>query len=219
MRGILIATAVILLVSPNVIFAGKPDPSVPNPPLQVLEHNIDGNGWIAVHEQGTADVNVTGGSIDADVSGSTVDVNVINTPARIPWSFSRNATTDGNAYKNFWFMNYPDDYPEGTILVIETFSYSADLPPGENVSVMLTTQGGGELRVFDLNMPQTTGISLGGVDVYQDHASVRAYAGGEGYIGDSVSVKFQMTSSTTGYDLEISLSGYFIPEDSPSLAP
>lgn len=191
--------AALLLVSSPVVLADKPDPELPNPPVQV---------WIAGGEV-----------IDADVSGSTVDANIVNTPERIPWSTSMNAQTDGNDYYNFWLMTYPGDYPEGSILVIESFSYIADLPPGEKVSVSLLTQGGGELGVFRLSMPQTTGISFGSKDVYQDNVSIRAYAGGEEYVGSSVNVHFDMTSTSTYYDLEINLSGYFVPEDSPSLAP
>ena len=55
-----------------VAVADKPNPNVPNPPLQVLEHNVDASGWIAVHEQGTADVEI--------VNTSSIDVNVTNTP-------------------------------------------------------------------------------------------------------------------------------------------
>ena len=93
MKSVQFLVAALLLVASPVVLAGKPDPNVPNPPLQVLEYNVDADGWIAVHEQGTAsvdivdteeldvnitnaelDVNVTGGSIDADVTGSIVKV-------------------------------------------------------------------------------------------------------------------------------------------------
>ena len=76
----MLITALLLISSP--LWAGaKPDP-VPNPPLQVREANVDGDGWIAVHEQGTAnvevqgvaDVYVTGGQIDAEITGGNVDV-------------------------------------------------------------------------------------------------------------------------------------------------
>lgn len=56
--------------------AAPPDPNVPNPPLQVLEHNVDGNGWIAVHEQGTANVYVEDGQIDAYITGGQIDANI-----------------------------------------------------------------------------------------------------------------------------------------------
>jgi hypothetical protein len=52
--------------------AAPPPPS----PQQVREQNLDGSGFIRVHEQGTANVNVTNGSLP--VSGT---VNVGNAPA------------------------------------------------------------------------------------------------------------------------------------------
>lgn len=96
MKRILIVVAAMLLISSPAVLAEKPDPNVPNPPLQVKEWNVDGDGHIAVHEQGVVsvanedggelDVNVTGGSvevsggsIDANISGGSVDANVTNT--------------------------------------------------------------------------------------------------------------------------------------------
>jgi hypothetical protein len=86
----LVLAAVLLIASPCLI-ADKPDPNVPNPPLQVLEYNVDSNGWIAVHEQGTADVsilssteldvNVTNDTLD--VSGSTVEVSNFPDPQNV----------------------------------------------------------------------------------------------------------------------------------------
>ena len=77
-----ILVAALLLASSAIVFAEKPDP-VDNPPLQVREANLDATGYIAVHEQGTAkvdiqnselDVHVNGGEIDATVTGGTVTV-------------------------------------------------------------------------------------------------------------------------------------------------
>ena len=66
------------------VLAVAPDPNVPNPPLTTMEANVDENGWIAVHEQGEADVNivneeaidvnVTGGTVDAEITGGEVEV-------------------------------------------------------------------------------------------------------------------------------------------------
>ena len=72
--------AAMLLISSAIVLAEKPDP-VDNPPLQVREANTV-NGWIAVHEQGTAkvdiqntelNVNVTGGEIE--VTGGEIEIN------------------------------------------------------------------------------------------------------------------------------------------------
>jgi hypothetical protein len=65
--------AALLLASSASVFAEKPDPTE-NPPLQVREANTDTSGYIAVHEQGTADVNVTGGTINANVTGGSITV-------------------------------------------------------------------------------------------------------------------------------------------------
>ena len=65
--------AALLLISSPFIFAEKPDP-VDNPPLQVREANTDTLGYIAVHEQGIADVNVIGGQIDANITNSSLEV-------------------------------------------------------------------------------------------------------------------------------------------------
>ena len=75
--------AMLLIVSYNVQAQEPPDPT-PGATKPVREQNLDTNDWIAVHEQGTAkvevqgvaDVNVTGGSIDANVTGGTIDANI-----------------------------------------------------------------------------------------------------------------------------------------------
>ena len=51
-------------------------PEAPPPPLRVLEQNRDSLGFIKVHEQGTANVNVTSGSLNVDGA-----VSVTNFPA------------------------------------------------------------------------------------------------------------------------------------------
>ena len=78
MKRIVILVLALLLVSPTVL-AEKPDPNVPNPPLQVLEHNVDGMGWIAVHEQGTDSVDIIEGEeLDVSITNTELDVNVTN---------------------------------------------------------------------------------------------------------------------------------------------
>jgi hypothetical protein len=75
--------AALLLVSYTAQAQEPPDPT-PGATKPVREQNLDANDWIAVHEQGTAnvevqgtaDVNVTGGSIDANVTGGSIDANI-----------------------------------------------------------------------------------------------------------------------------------------------
>ena len=74
-----VLTVVLVLISYSIV-ADPPDPHE-GASQPTREQNLDDDGWIAVHEQGTAkvevqgvvDVNVTGGQIDAIVS-NTVQV-------------------------------------------------------------------------------------------------------------------------------------------------
>lgn len=75
------AAAMLIVVSFPVQAQEPPDPT-PGATKPVREQNLDGNEWIAVHEQGTAkvevqgvaDVYVTGGEIDAHITGGQVEV-------------------------------------------------------------------------------------------------------------------------------------------------
>lgn len=77
----LFAAAMLIFVSFSVQAQGPPDPT-PGATKPVREQNLDENEWIAVHEQGTAnvevqgiaDVYVTGGEIDASITGGQVEV-------------------------------------------------------------------------------------------------------------------------------------------------
>ena len=79
MKLIQLLLAAVLLLAAPYLFADKPDPNVPNPPLQVLEYNVDGNGWIAVHEQGTASVDIVDTEeLDVNITNDELDVNITN---------------------------------------------------------------------------------------------------------------------------------------------
>ena len=80
----LIAVAVVLVAIGIVLGLGlqgtvfeaeaKPPPPEPPTPQPVLEQNLDADGFIAVHEQGTADVNVRNLPV-------VQDVNVVSLPS------------------------------------------------------------------------------------------------------------------------------------------
>jgi hypothetical protein len=84
MNALKIIVAAFSALSAVNVLAVAPDPNVPNPPLTTMEANVDENGWIAVHEQGEAavnivneeaiDVNVTGGEVEASITGGQVEV-------------------------------------------------------------------------------------------------------------------------------------------------
>ncbi len=76
------------------------DPAGPPGGLEVIEQNLDGDGYIAVHEQGVADVNVTNSSLGV-VFPATQDVRVSNFPdplsvsvGNTPLPVSGNVTAD-----------------------------------------------------------------------------------------------------------------------------
>jgi len=82
------------------VYATPPDPT-PSATKPVREQNLDGNDWIAVHEQGTAnvevqndetnpvpvdvqgtiDTNITGGSFETEIISGEIDVNIKELPA------------------------------------------------------------------------------------------------------------------------------------------
>ena len=78
--------AAMLLASSAIVLSAPPDPNLPNPPLAVRDANVDGNDWIRVHEQGTANVDIQNAELDVNVTGgeievtNTVDVHVDNFP-------------------------------------------------------------------------------------------------------------------------------------------
>lgn len=67
MKKIAVVTMLAVGIVGSPVIADKPDP-VNNPPLQVREANVDSDDWIAVHEQGVADVRVTEGQIDVVIT-------------------------------------------------------------------------------------------------------------------------------------------------------
>ncbi len=94
MRYIIAAAAFALVASIALGFAlrggafeaeAKPPPEV----QPVEEQNVDGSGYIAVHEQGVADVNVTNaslpvsGTVDVGNLPAVQDVNVISLPPQL----------------------------------------------------------------------------------------------------------------------------------------
>ena len=70
----------------------KPPPPEPPAPQPVLEQNVDGSGFIAVHEQGVTDVNVTNaalpvsGTVDVGNLPAVQDVNVISAPGPVEFT-------------------------------------------------------------------------------------------------------------------------------------
>ncbi|HEX5042140.1 MAG TPA: hypothetical protein VFV75_04490 [Candidatus Polarisedimenticolaceae bacterium] len=105
-------------------FADTTDPSAPsNPPLNVREANVDGNGNIKVHEQGVVQVT---GTVDVGNSPKVQDVNITNDPLEVK-------VKTGTVH--FYHHEvYPFD--EDTDLTIDIHEYS-------RVRVQITVNGSG----------------------------------------------------------------------------
>ena len=111
MKTILIVCAATMLLSVSFsVYADPPDPT-PGATKPVREQNLDENEWIAVHEQGTATVNVTNtpnvnvtneiqaeitsGTVEAELTGGEIDVNVVSAPGRYQLVGFTTETFDG----------------------------------------------------------------------------------------------------------------------------
>jgi hypothetical protein len=162
-----------------------------------------------------------------------VEVVVTNTPlpvtvendgdgARIPYVETKSRDiADGDPSASVQMLRSPDDFPEGySRLVIETISYTAAVPAGQGVAVTVIAQGVEPLGVGYFRMPQVAGYPAANGTVYRDTMSVRGYAStGEGFNGTAVSGAMGRTSDAGEGEFEVTVFGYFLPDDSASLAP
>ena len=60
--------------------SAPPDPA-PGTPIPVRDQNLDGSGFIRVHEQGVAQSEITNSNLNVTLSNPSLDVNVQNFPA------------------------------------------------------------------------------------------------------------------------------------------
>jgi hypothetical protein len=115
---ILVAVIVAGPLLTNALVA-QPQPNPP-PPLPVAEQNRDANGLIRVHEQGTANVNVTSGSLKVGgavsvtnfpatqnvfVTGGTLDAASLTPVAQV---HQYSAKLDPGDKKDFYFDTIPN---------------------------------------------------------------------------------------------------------------
>ena len=108
--GVLAISAVagVLAAGPLLTSALDAQPnSTPNPPLKVLEQNLDANGFIKVHEQGVANVtgkvSVTGGSLSVTNFPSAVNVHLA--PVSGAYTFHFGLAANSNHLESFATIN------------------------------------------------------------------------------------------------------------------
>jgi hypothetical protein len=165
--------------------AENPDPH-PGAPLPVREQNLDANGWIAVHEQGEADVNITNGSLqvsgavsvsnfpaaqDVNVTGGAVGASIAPATAAVVLE----VTTDAGEEETFLFADV-----NATAIALWDSSLAGSNDPEANISVLSPLNSGGTvvymsfedgLDGFDIRtFPQPVPVS--GIHVYCANESV-----------------------------------------------
>jgi hypothetical protein len=189
--------ATILLIISAVVWADKPDPELPNPPIQVMENNVDADGNIAVHEQGIVAVEL------ADELGKQRISWGCGEPFPVPSSMA--SCLDGG---EVWTV------PEGKVLVIETISLRLTITPGELATVHITTQLDGEETITFIPMHYIGQSVAGPWDKYTALYDVKLYSDydNDGNPVDTPLFIVEKANSTGGY-IQGSISGYLIDSD------
>ena len=149
---------------------------------------------------------------------NTPDVSVVNTPQRIPWSANWTVTATG-LNKSIEILNFPDEFPDDSyIVVIETVSYQVQVPAGQRINVRFCFDGG-DIGPFTAYMPYVPPWSEYSTDTYSDTVQMRIYAGGGTFTGSAMKAYMSRDSNQGSAEFTVNVMGYFLPQDSASLAP
>lgn len=188
--------ATMLLITSAVVWADKPDPELPNPPIQVMEYNVDADGNIAVHEQGVVAIEF------ADEMGKQRVSWACGTPFNVS-SYMASCLDGGEV----WTV------PEGKVLVIETISVNLTITPGELAEVDITTQLDGEETVTFIPMHYIGQSTAGPWDRYSALYSVKLYSeyDDDGNPRDTPLFTVRKDNTTGGF-IQGSISGYLIDD-------
>jgi hypothetical protein len=212
MRKIVIPVALLVLgvVMGGTVFAGQVAHAAssvlsvfvtngPSHPVPAQEQNLDANGNIKVHEQGTASVNVTNTTVPVHEQG-TAQVNVANMPGAAP--FMKHETVVLGA--GDLFASTCDSVPAGRTFAMEYIDLQTNgIGSGEVVSVSLDATTGGAFVPHPLPLQVTAG------DVPMFSSPVRMYADpGSGFC---LSVHREASGDTSEtIRADYSVSGYLI---------
>jgi len=146
------------------------------------------------------------------------DVNVVNAPVRIPWAAHWNVTVTG-FNRSIEVLAYPDEFPdEGYLAVIETISYKVEVPSGQDLNLRFCFNSG-DIGPFTVYPPRVSPWPMGSTDVYADTIQVRIYAGGGDWVGNAMKAYMSRASNYGQADFTVNVMGYFLPQDSLTLAP
>jgi len=138
----------------------------PSHPVPVQEQNLDANGNIKVHEQGTANVNVTNTTVPVHEQGTAL-VNVANMPGSQPFMKNERVVLDAGQL----FASKCDAVPASKTFAMEYIDLQTNgIGSGEVVSVTLDATTGGAFVPHPLPLQVTAG------DVPMFSSPVRLYA-------------------------------------------
>jgi hypothetical protein len=113
----------------------------PNKPVPVREQNLDGNGNIKVHEQGTANVSVTGTPTVAAVQQGAWNVGIAGTPTvtvGTPAFIQRLGFIHINAGSDFGSTSLYT-VPDGKRLIVVYVNAEVDTAPGAHALVSIAS--------------------------------------------------------------------------------
>ncbi len=171
----------------------------PTHPVPVQEQNLDSNGNIKVHEQGTANVNVTNTTVPVHEQG-TAQVNVANMPGSQPFMKNETIVLDSGQV----FVSKCDSVPATKTFAMEYVDLRTNgIASGEVVSVTLDASTGGAFVAHPLPLQVTAG------DVPMFASPVKLYADpGSGFC---ISIHREASGDTAEtIRADYSVSGYLI---------
>ncbi len=196
--------ASLLLIAFTASAQAKPGP-VNNPPIKVQEQNLDGNGWIKVHEQGVVGAEITNASDQNGVIPLVVDVNDMAGKQPVAWTCG-NPVPDDSYVTGCLTNGEPWVVPEGKRLIIETVSVNLSIDSSIPAWVDISTNVDGNEATSWIPM-QSAGTNAESQDVYVSLNNIKLYADHD---DSSPIIRVRKESNTVGGYVEASISGYLV---------
>ena len=175
------------VVTGGVAWAPPADPGT----LLVREQNLDANGLVRVHEQGTARVSV-------------VNSPEVRVAATDPYQRTVSASNSTDQVENLQLS-----VPAGKRLVVQYVSVFAEVPVGQTASAAITGQGLGNQAVSStirLAMPRSS--TFGDAAFLIGSQEVTLYAGPGS--GSTLFAAIARSSEEGTWDAQLTVSGYLV---------
>jgi hypothetical protein len=218
MKRLFVLTSVILFLglSMNVYAADEKDVNVVNTP----DVNVVNQPTVRSEQSGSWEVNVNNTTsnpipIDGAVEIINSDPIPVQTEHFPREPFYKGVTIQGTAPVIPGYVVHPDDIPPGEILVVESINYWGFLSVGLSFSYFafkFIPASGDDTRIW---MPPLQ-YDEGNPNHFQDYVPVRLYLR-----DDDALVAYNHRFGDSGFNtiINVTVTGYLRPEDSPSLSP